>query len=257
MSTRWRLTAAMVALAMTTACSQESTAPVRTPPPDAKRVDASKAATLTGRVTIDGPVPANAPLKMTGDAVCDRGHKEGATFDTFLSENGGLGNVFVYVKDGLGNYFFDTPSESVKLDQKGCMYQPHVFGVQVGQNVEIVNSDPTLHTVHAAGNANPEFQFSQQFQTQKDVKFFTKLEVMVRFKCDVHPWMSAYAGVLEHPYFAVTKPEGSFEMKNLPAGTYTIEAWHEKLGIQTQSVTVADSEKKAIAFTFKSAATEP
>ena len=104
------------------------------------------------------------------------------------------------------------------------------------------------------GNTNPEFNFSQPIQTQKDVKFFSRPEVMVRFRCNIHTWMSAYAGVLEHPYFAVTTPAGAFELKNVPAGTYTIEAWHEKAGTQTQKVTLADSEKKDITFTFKAPA---
>ena len=118
------------------------------------------------------------------------------------------------------------------------MYKPHVFGVRVGQNVEFVNSDATAHNVHALPNVNQEFNFSQLIQTQKDTRFFTAPEVMVRFKCDMHNWMSAYVGVLEHPYFAVTEPGGTFELKNVPPGTYTIEAWHEKLGTQTQRVTL-------------------
>jgi plastocyanin len=257
MRTQWRLLTVALATAAVAACGGSENAPQRTAPPDAKRVDPAKAATLTGRVTIEGPLPQNAPVKMSGDPVCIREHKEGLTFDTFVSENGGLGNVFVYVKDGLGNYFFDTPSEPVKLDQKGCMYDPHVFGVQVGQNVEFFNSDATLHTVHAVGNTNPEFNFSQPIQTQKDTKYFSKPEVMVRFKCDIHAWMSAYAGVLEHPYFAVTKAGGSFELKNVPAGTYTIEAWHEKLGTETERVTLTDNHKKSVTFTFQAPTTQP
>ena len=250
----WKLFAAGLTLAGLAACSGESAPPPRTPPPDAKRVDAAKAATLTGRVVLDGPLPANPPLTVSGDSVCVREHK-GTTFQIFIGENGGLGNVFVYVKDGLSGYFFDTPSQPVKLDQKGCEYEPRVFGVQVGQNVEFINSDRTLHTVHAVPDVNPEFQFSQPIQTQRDVKFFSKPEIMVRFKCDVHTWMSAYAGVLEHPYFAVTPPAGGFELKQLPAGTYTLEAWHEKLGTQTQKVTIGDNEKKDVTFTFKATPT--
>ena len=126
-----------------------------------------------------------------------------------------------------------------------------MFGVRVGQNVEIVNSDTTAHNVHALPNANQEFNFSQQIQNQKDSRFFTAPEVMVRFKCDMHNWMSAFAGVLEHPYFAVTEPGGRFELKQLPPGTYTIEAWHEKLGTQTQRVTLAEKGSADVSFTFK------
>jgi plastocyanin len=177
--------------------------------------------------------------------------------ETFVTENGGLGNVLVYVKDGLGGYYFEPPSQPVRLDQKGCRYEPHVFGVQVGQNIEFVNSDATAHNVHALPNANAEFNFSQQIQTQKNSRFFSKPEVMVRIKCDMHNWMSAYAGVLEHPYFSVTKPGGEFELANLPAGSYTVEAWHEKLGTQSQQVTLADNDKKAVTFTFKASAAAP
>lgn len=246
-----RVVAAVCVLVLSASCSGGDKPPERTPPPDAKRVDASKAGSLSGRVTIDGPVPQNAPIKMAADPACLREHKDGANFETFVSESGGLGNVFVYVKDGLGNYYFDTPAEPVTLDQKGCQYVPHVFGVRVGQSIEFVNSDPTLHTVQGAGNSNPEFNFSQPIKGQKDTKFFTQPEVVVLFRCNVHSWMSAYAGVLDHPYYAVTTPGGQFALEQVPAGTYTIEAWHEKLGTQSQTVTLADNEKKGITFTFK------
>lgn len=254
MRTTTTLIVAALGMTLVAGCSRGEEPSKKAPPPDAKRVDVAKAGSLAGRVTIDGLVPKNAPIQMSADPVCERAHKNGATFQTFVSESGGLGNVFVYVKDGLGNYYFEPPSEPVRLDQKGCQYEPHVQGVQVGQNVEFVNSDATAHNVHALPDANTEFNFSQFIQSQKDRRAFTKPEVMVRFKCDMHNWMSAYIGVLEHPYFAVTKPSGEFELKNLPAGTYTIEAWHEKLGTQTQSVTLADNEKKQLTFAFKAPA---
>ena len=248
--TTTRLIAAALLLGVA-ACSRGEDAPQRKMPPDAKRVDTAKAASLGGRVIIEGAVPQNAPIRMSGNPECERAHKDRATFETFVSENGGLGNVFVYVKDGLGGYFFDTPSTPVVLDQKGCQYAPHVFGVQVGQNIQFTNSDPTAHNVHALPTVNREFNFGQPIQNQKDVRSFTKPEVMVRFKCDMHNWMSAYAGVLEHPHFAVTRPDGEFELRNLPAGSYTVEAWHEKLGTQIQNVTLTDNEKKQLTFAFK------
>ena len=245
-----RLAAAVLALGLAAACSKQE-APRQAPPADAKRVDAAKASKIGGRVTIDGPLPQNALIKMSGDPACERIHKDGVQAETFVGENGGLGNVFVYVKSGLDKYYFDVPTEPVTLDQSGCIYKPHVFGVRVGQNVEFVNSDPTSHTVHAMPNANQEFNFSQPIQRQKDTRFFTAAEVMVRFKCDLHNWMSAFAGVLDHPYFAVTSPGGQFALQDVPAGTYTIEAWHETLGTQTQSVTVGENDSKDISFTFK------
>jgi plastocyanin len=162
--------------------------------------------------------------------------------------------VFVYVKDGLVNYVFDTPTAPVVLDQKGCRYIPHVFGVRVNQPVEIVNSDPTLHNIHATPKANQEFNNGQPIQGMKMTHTFTAQEVMVPFKCDVHGWMNSYVGVMNHPYFAVTNADGSFELASLPPGTYTIEAWHERLGTQTQTVTIAAKETGQVTFTFDAAA---
>jgi len=161
--------------------------------------------------------------------------------------------VFVYVKDGLGNYVFDTPTETAKIDQKECRYHPHVFGMRVGQPLEIMNSDPTLHNIHALPKGNSEFNTGQPIQGMKTTHTFDKPEIMVPFKCDVHGWMNAYVGVLPHPYFAVTDKDGKFELKTLPPGTYTLEAWHEKLGTQTANVTLGPKESKDVTFSFKMA----
>ena len=167
-----------------------------------------------------------------------------------------LANVFVYVKNGLGNYIYDTPTETARIDQDGCRYHPHVFGMRVGQPLEILNSDPTLHNIHATPKLNSEFNTGQPIEGMKTTHTFDKPEVMVPFKCDVHGWMNAYVGVLDHPYFAVTDKEGKFSLKTLPAGTYTIEAWHERLGAQEQMVTIGAKETKDVAFTFKAPAAE-
>jgi plastocyanin len=234
-------------------CGSEQAPGATAPPPNAKRVDASKAGNIAGRVTFEGTPPANEPIPMAADPVCARENSGGATFDTVVVDNGGLENVFVYVKDGLGDYYFDVPTDAVMLDQKGCRYTPHVFGLRVGQPLEIVNSDATMHNVHAVPAVNREFNFSQHVTGMKERKTFTAREVMVRFKCDVHTWMSAFAGVLDHPYFAVTANGGQFQLKGLPAGTYTVEAWHEKLGTSSQSVTLGEKEDRNITFTFKAA----
>jgi plastocyanin len=249
-----RFVAAVLAVGLAAACSKQE-APRQAPPADAKRVDAAKASKIGGRVTMDGQLPQTPLIKMSGDPACERIHRDGVQAETFVGENGGLGNVFVYVKSGLDKYYFDVPTEHVTLDQSGCTYKPHVFGVRVGQNVEIVNSDPMSHTVHAVAHANQEFNFSQPIQRQKNTRVFTAPEVMVRFKCDLHNWMSAHVGVVDHPYFAVTSPGGQFELKNVPAGTYTIEAWHEELGTQTQSVTIGENDSKDVSFTFKAPST--
>lgn len=220
-----------------------------------QKVDAATAGSVTGTVTIDGTAPKNEPIKMNADPVCLREAKGPQAQETYTvgSDGKSLANVFVYVKDGLGNYMYDPPTGSATIDQKECRYHPHVFGMRVGQTLEIINDDPTLHNIHALPKANQEFNTGQPIQGMKTTHVFTVREVMVPFKCDVHGWMNAYVGVLDHPYFAITKDDGKFQLQTLPPGTYTIEAWHEKMGAQTQSVTIGAKETKDITFTFKPA----
>ena len=217
-------------------------------------VDPSTAGDIKGVITLTGTAPKNEPIRMNADPICIKQTNGPQLQETFtVSGDGKLANVFVYVKDGLGNYVYDPPSAGAKLDQHGCRYTPHVFGVRVGQPIEIINSDPTLHNIHAMPKANPEFNNGQPIQGMKMTHTFKAKEVMVPFKCDVHGWMNAYVGVLDHPFYAVSKEDGSFEIKGLPAGTYTIEAWHEKLGATTQSVTIGAKESKDVSFTFDAA----
>jgi plastocyanin len=221
--------------------------------PAAQKVDPATAGELTGTVTVDGPLPKNDPIRMNADPVCLRENPTPQFQETYEVGPDGksLANVFVYVKDGLGNYVYDTPTQPVEINQMGCRYHPHVFGIRVGQPLEIVNSDPTLHNIHALPKDNAEFNTGQPIQNMKTTHVFTKPEVMVPFKCDVHSWMNAYVGVLDHPYFAVTDSSGKFDIKTLPPGTYTIEAWQEKLGTMDQKVTIGEKETKDISFTFK------
>ncbi|MBI3010751.1 MAG: carboxypeptidase regulatory-like domain-containing protein, partial [Candidatus Omnitrophica bacterium] len=144
-----------------------------------------------------------------------------------------------------------APTQPVTLDQNGCWYTPHVFGIQANQPLEIVNSDATLHNVNAKPTTNQPFNIAQPVKGMKTTKKFTKPEIMVKFKCNVHPWMSAYAGVVNHPYFAVSDEQGAFSITGLPAGTYELEAWHEKFGTQTQTLTVAEGETKQTEWSFR------
>jgi plastocyanin len=220
-----------------------------------QQIDPATAADVKGVVSITGTAPRNEPIRMNADPVCVKEAKGNTTQETYqvAADGKSIGNVFVYVKDGLSGGFA-APSTAVKLDQVGCRYVPHVLGVQVGQPLEIVNSDPTLHNIHATPKNNQEFNNGQPIQGMKTTQTFTAKEVMVPFKCDVHGWMNAYLAVLDHPFFAVTDAEGKFEIKGLPAGTYTLEAWHEKLGAVTQSVTVAAKESKEVNFSLTVAA---
>jgi hypothetical protein len=222
-----------------------------------QKVDPATAGIVQGTVVLDGTAPKNEAIKMNADPVCIREAKGPQFQETYTvgSDGKSLANVFVYVKDGLGNYVYDPPTDKPTIDQKECRYHPHVFGMRVGQELTIRNSDPTLHNIHAMPKSNQEFNNGQPIQGMTMTHVFTAKEVMVPFKCDVHGWMNAYVGVLDHPYFAITKDDGKFSLANLPPGTYTIEAWHERLGTQTSSVTLGAKETKDVAFTFKPAAT--
>lgn len=171
--------------------------------------------------------------------------------EVFLVKDGKVQNVFVYIKDGLGAQKFDVPATPAVMDQRGCMYSPRVLGVMAGQELEIRNSDATLHNVHSLAEKSKQFNNAMPMKGMTIKRKFTEPEVMVRFKCDVHPWMAAYIGVLNHPFHAATAENGTFSIANVPAGTYTIEAWHEKMGAQTASVTVTDGGAATADFTFK------
>jgi len=254
----WISTLGLALAATIVACGgNKETASTSTPEagttPAGQKVDPATAGDVKGTVTVDGAVPKNEPIKMNADPVCMKANKDPQFQETYMvgADGKSLGNVFVYVKDGLGNYVFDAPTDAAKIDQQNCRYHPHVFGMRVGQKLEIVNSDPTMHNIHALPKANGEFNTAEPMPMKTDHVFNTK-EVMVPFKCDVHGWMNAYVGVMDNPYYAVTDKDGKFELKGLPPGTYTIEAWHEKLGTTSQSVTLAAKESKDVSFTFKS-----
>jgi plastocyanin len=246
---------AVAALSLWAAACGGDTAPAPNaaapPAPAINPVNPETAGSITGRVLFEGPVPAPEPIRMVSDPRCMPADGAAVRQPVLAGDGGALQNVFVHVTDGLGNLVFPVPAEPVVLDQNGCTYVPHVFGVRVGQLVEIRNSDPTLHNVHAMAKVNREFNTGQPVQGMKTNHVFTAREVLLPFKCDVHGWMNAYAGVVEHPFFAVTGGDGAFALDGLPPGTYTIEAIHESLGAQTQTVTIGEKGTAALTFTFK------
>ena len=185
------------------------------------------------------------PLRMDADPVCVansdiKPRKEWLVLD----ENNGVKNVLVYVKESKSGSLsknYDTPKEAAVIDQKGCVYVPHVLGVMVGQQLDILNSDGTLHNIHALPKVNKEFNKAMpRSKKQMSVKF-DKVEAPFKIKCDVHPWMGAFLGVFDHPYFAVTDDSGSYTISGLAPGKYVLEAWHEKLGLQTVDLSVDES----------------
>ena len=249
--TWWRMRAvSLITILMAFGCSGQPSqaAPA---PASAPTAAAPGGATVTGRVLLEGTPPAAAKVKMDADPVCQQQHAAAVHAQEIVTANGGLQYVFIYVKSGLEGRTFPTPTQPVIVDQQGCLYEPHVLGVQVNQPLQLVNSDATLHNVNAKPTRSTPFNVAMPVKGMKITKTFAKPEIMVPIKCNVHPWMQAYLGVVEHPFFSVSGPEGAFSIAGLPAGAYTLEAWHEKLGVSTQTVTVADGETKTVTFTFR------
>jgi len=206
---------------------------------------------IVGTVKYEGPVPHSKMVHMDADPVCYTINKGNVHSQAIvLGDNNTLGNVFVYIKSDLTKNDFPAPTQVAVINQAGCNYSPHVIGVMAGQKVKFLNPDGTMHNVHAMCQINPEFNASMpDFRKELQITF-NKPEFMFPIRCDVHPWMQAWMAVMSHPFFAVTSPDGKFEIKNVPAGTYEIEAWHEKLKSKTATVTVSDGSVLKIDFTF-------
>lgn len=220
---------------------------------DAPAADATPmgTASVTGSVSFSGTAPEAVALRLDRECADLQAGDTVYAQNVVVNDNGTLKNVFVYVREGLPDgYNYPAPTDPVVFDQSGCMYEPHVFGVQAGQPIQILNSDPLLHNIHALPETNRPFNFGMPRQGDERTREFRVPEVPVYIKCDVHPWMGAYAGVVDHPYYAVTGDDGSFSISGLQAGNYVIEAWHEEYGRVTQNVTVADGGSAQADFEF-------
>lgn len=204
-------------------------------------------AAIHGEVILKGAPPPEKLIILSADAACAAIHPDGVrTRNYVVATNGALANVFVLVKEGLGEQVFEPPKDPVVLEQRGCLYEPYVLGVQVGQTLKVVNRDKTLH--------NPHFVFVTDFGSPSGLRTqrrFNKPVTLGRVKCDVHPWMFAYLSVVAHPFFCVTGTDGTFSISGLPAGHYVIEAHHPKAGALTNTVTLGANETKQIIFEYK------
>jgi plastocyanin len=220
--------------------------------------------TIAGTIAYNGTPPAPKKIDTSADPVCGQKSPNLTTEDNVVN-NGKLAYAFVYIKDGatadgtkVGDYTFTAPSDTVTLDQNGCHYRPHVMGAMVNQKLNITNSDPTQHNIHFTPKNNPDWNQSQPNGAPALTHSFARSEVLVPVKCNQHPWMKAYVGVLKHPFFAVSAEDGTFTIKGVPPGTYTVAAWHEggATGTEkTMSVTVPASGSAKADFAFGEAAT--
>jgi len=209
---------------------------------------------IVGTVKYDGPLPHAKLIHMDADPICYAINKGNVHAQSVVVGNDNtLGDVFIYIKSGLTNGNYPAPEQTAVINQAGCNYSPHVIGVMAGQKVKFLNPDGTLHNVHAMCRINPEFNASMpDFRKEMETSFNTP-EFMFPIRCNVHPWMQAWIAVMSHPFFAVSDPSGKFEIKNVPPGTYEIEAWHEKLISQTATVTVTGNSSQKLDFTFSQA----
>jgi len=208
-------------------------------------------ASIRGVVHFDGKVPAAKPISMAADPSCAKQHASPVMVQEVMADGkGDLENVVVFVSEGLGDRTFDPPSLPAVVEQKGCMYQPHVLAVRANQPLQVVNDDPTSHNIHPIPANNREWNKAEPPGSKME-ESFAREEIAIPVKCNVHPWMRSYIAVFKHPYFAVTGKDGRFDLSSLPPGTYTIKAWHEKLGTSTQTVTIGADETKEISFVFK------
>jgi len=231
------------------------TAPSAPAGPAATPIDMSTVGAVTGTVKLDGTPPQPRRINMAAEPSCAAAHPTPSMDEEVVAGTGGaLGNVIVYVKEGLGNRTFETPKTPVTIDQKGCTYVPHVVALMAGQTLDVKNNDKVTHNIHPVPKVNREWNKSQPPGAGDIEDTFAREEIAIPVKCNVHPWMKSYIAVFKNPYFQVTGKDGAFDLKNLPPGTYTIEAWHEKYGTSDQTVTIGPKESKTVSFVFKAAA---
>lgn len=223
---------------------QEAALPIAT-------MDEANGATISGKVQFIGEKPSMPMIDMSANPMCERQHSTPQPAETVvINPNGTVRYALVWISSGLPKARWMPPQTSVVLDQNGCVYRPHVLALMVGQQLEIDNSDPVNHNVHAEAQVNVPWNESQPPQADKKFKTFPREEIWFPVTCSVHPWMRAFLSVVSHPFFAVTGEDGTFMLKGVPPGSYTVEVIQEKLGRKTAPVAVAAHDNKTIDFTY-------
>ncbi len=242
-----RMTLIICLLLLTALIATPSGGPLASPP-----ADTTGSSSIHGVVKFEGTVPKPGRINMDAEPVCAKVHPGGMlSQDYVVSANGALANVIVYISDGLGGRTFEPPAQEATLEQKGCVYKPHVLAVQAGQKIKVINGDQTTHNIHPSPQNNREWNKSQPPGMEPVEGVFAREEISIPVKCNVHPWMKMYVAVIKHPYFSTTSADGAFDISGLPPGEYTIQAWHEKLGTSTQRITVGQGEKKQVSFVYR------
>lgn len=249
MKTKVLVTAAAGLLLLASGCKKQTTTE-STPKPSYTAIDYNNAGMIEGTVHYVGTPPKPIEIDMNQDPACTLGatnYSEG-----YVVNHGGFANVFIYVKDGLGNRVYAAPTQPVDIDQKGCRYEPHVIGVMAGQPVRFTNSDPTMHNIHMTPTVagNQAVDISQPPGHEQDERTFHEPELMIPVRCNNHPWMQAFINVAANPFYAVSDASGRYVIKGLPAGTYTLVADQENLGQKIATVTVGAKQTATQDFTY-------
>jgi len=248
------LLAAGLAIALVSCGKSNQTEQPVSSQPSGQTVDTATAGSVTGTIKLVGTPPPAHKINMSADAYCASQHATPASDDTVVTGPGGtFANVVVYVQDDMSKYSFTAPPDPAKIDQKGCLYHPHIVGMMAGQTLEVTNSDSTTHNIHPVPKDNREWNQSQSPGASPLMEVFARPEDAIPVKCNVHPWMKSYIFVFKNPYFSITGTDGKYNIANLPPGTYTIVAWQEQYGTVTQQVTIGAKESKSVDLSFNAA----
>lgn len=227
--------------------------PGKPAPPPAGAIPAGESigdSSVSGRVLFLGEPPERKELNMSGEAACRKPGDVALSEDLIVNDNGTLRNAYVHIVSGLGDRVFAPPATELQMDQRGCMFIPHLLAASSNQIIAFKSSDTVVHNVRTISKLNPRFNVSMAGRGRTVRRFFPQPEI-VQIRCDIHAWMSAYIAVSDNPFHAVTGEDGAYSIKGLPAGTFEIEVWHERLGTSRQSVTLGEGEREDLDFSFE------
>ena len=243
------LAIAVALAALTPGCGGSSSVPPPPPPGAIPPGESIGGSSIVGRVLFRGDPPERKPLNMSGEAACRRPGDVALSEELIVNDDGSLRNSYVHVVSGLGDRLFAPPTTEVQMDQRGCIFIPHLLPARANQIIAFKSSDAVVHNVRTVARENPQFNVSMSGRGRTVKRFFPKPEI-IQIRCDIHAWMAAYIAVSDHPFHDATGDDGAFSIDGLPAGTFEVEVWHERLGTSRQSVTLGEGERREIEFSF-------